>query len=52
MKADRLESVKLIDFGNALHCVDAEISLYYDDFELQTLVYRAPEVKACERLTE
>ena len=37
-------SVKLVDFGNAIHCVYAEVSLYYDDFELQTLLYRAPEV--------
>ncbi|KAK2174453.1 hypothetical protein NP493_801g02063 [Ridgeia piscesae] len=37
-------SVKVIDFGNAIRCVHNELSLYYDDFELQTLVYRAPEV--------
>ncbi|XP_067039056.1 dual specificity tyrosine-phosphorylation-regulated kinase 2-like [Acropora muricata] len=37
-------NIKVVDFGNALHCVDQEVSLYYDDFELQTLVYRAPEV--------
>ncbi|XP_078674914.1 uncharacterized protein LOC144912964 isoform X1 [Branchiostoma floridae x Branchiostoma belcheri] len=39
-----LDSVKVIDFGNAIHSVPEEISLYYDDFELQTLLYRAPEV--------
>ena len=36
--------VKVVDLGNALHCVHEELSLYYDDFELQTLLYRAPEV--------
>ncbi|XP_035679028.1 serine/arginine repetitive matrix protein 2-like isoform X1 [Branchiostoma floridae] len=39
-----LDNVKVIDFGNAIHSVPEEISLYYDDFELQTLLYRAPEV--------
>ena len=34
--------VKLIDFGNAFDISNA--SLYYDDFNLQTLFYRAPEV--------
>lgn len=33
-----------MDFGNAIHCVHEELSLYYGDFELQTLLYRAPEV--------
>ncbi|XP_064622216.1 uncharacterized protein LOC135484554 isoform X2 [Lineus longissimus] len=37
-------SLKVVDFGNAIHCVHDEVSLYYDDFELQTLLYRAPEV--------
>ncbi|XP_013388897.2 uncharacterized protein LOC106157711 [Lingula anatina] len=37
-------SLKIADFGNAFHCVHDEVSLYYDDFELQTLLYRAPEV--------
>lgn len=40
----KLNSLKIVDFGNAFHCVHDELSLYYDDFELQTLVYRAPEV--------
>ncbi|KAJ8044561.1 Serine/threonine-protein kinase ppk5 [Holothuria leucospilota] len=36
--------IKVIDFGNAIHCVYDELALYYDDFELQTVMYRAPEV--------
>ncbi|XP_072031397.1 uncharacterized protein [Amphiura filiformis] len=44
-RSDNLSSgIKVIDFGNAIHCVYDELSLYYDDFELQTLLYRAPEV--------
>lgn len=34
----------MIDFGNAIRYVHREVSLYYDEFELQTIVYRAPEV--------
>ncbi|CAM9660935.1 unnamed protein product [Chrysoparadoxa australica] len=34
--------VKLCDFGNAVHI--SEVSLYYEDFEIQTVAYRAPEV--------
>ena len=34
----------VIDFGNALRNTEEELSLYYSDFELQTLLYRAPEV--------
>lgn len=34
----------VVDFGNALRNTDEELSLYYSDFELQTLLYRAPEV--------
>ncbi|XP_014676700.1 PREDICTED: dual specificity tyrosine-phosphorylation-regulated kinase 1A-like [Priapulus caudatus] len=37
-------SVKVIDFGNALYCIHKEVSLYYNDFDLQTPLYRAPEV--------
>ena len=36
--------LKVVDLGNAIHCIHEELSLYYDDFELQTLLYRAPEV--------
>ncbi|CAH3131569.1 unnamed protein product [Pocillopora meandrina] len=36
--------IKVVDFGNAIHWVHREVSLYYDEFELQTLLYRAPEV--------
>lgn len=36
-------TVKLCDFGNAIHSTEAR--LYYDDFEIQTLAYRAPEVR-------
>jgi len=35
-------SVKLIDFGNAMTLSEAQA--YYEDFEVQTLYYRAPEV--------
>lgn len=42
--ANDLSSVKVVDFGNALHYVHKEVSLYYDDFEVQTPLYRAPEV--------
>ena len=41
---DDISSLRLIDFGNALRCVDEELALYYEDFQLQTLLYRAPEV--------
>ena len=27
-----------------IHFLDFQVSLYYDEFELQTLLYRAPEV--------
>ena len=39
-----MSSVMVVDFGNALRNTDEELSLYYSDFELQTLLYRAPEV--------
>lgn len=39
-----LSSLMVVDFGNALRNTDEELSLYYSDFELQTLLYRAPEV--------
>ncbi|XP_070571380.1 uncharacterized protein [Ptychodera flava] len=35
---------KLIDFGNAIHCVDREMSVFHDDFDLTTLMYRSPEL--------
>ncbi|BFZ11931.1 hypothetical protein BsWGS_14970 [Bradybaena similaris] len=38
------KGVTLIDFGNAIHHIHQEVSLYYSDFQLQTLPYRAPEV--------
>ncbi|XP_050407779.2 uncharacterized protein LOC126822775 [Patella vulgata] len=41
---DDMHSVRVIDFGNAIHHVHKEVSLYYQNFELQTLLYRAPEV--------
>ncbi|XP_071963337.1 uncharacterized protein [Antedon mediterranea] len=41
---DISEGVKVVDFGNAIHCIFNELSLYYDDFQLQTILYRAPEV--------
>uniref|UniRef100_T1IP64 Protein kinase domain-containing protein n=1 Tax=Strigamia maritima TaxID=126957 RepID=T1IP64_STRMM len=37
-------SLRVVDFGNAIRCVHEELSLYYCDYELQTLIYRAPEV--------
>ena len=33
---------RLIDFGNSMLCENAP--MYYDDFEVQSLCYRAPEV--------
>ncbi|CAM9383956.1 unnamed protein product, partial [Pylaiella littoralis] len=36
-------TVKLCDFGNAIH--KSEAYLYYGDFEIQTLAYRAPEAR-------
>ncbi|KAK3592907.1 hypothetical protein CHS0354_011699 [Potamilus streckersoni] len=39
-----LDSVHIVDFGNALNYVHREVSVYYNDFELQTPLYRAPEV--------
>lgn len=40
-------TVNLADFGNAIH--KSEAYLYYRDFELQTLPYRAPEVGMSRR---
>eukprot|EP00051_Salpingoeca_urceolata_P012666 m.156576 g.156576 ORF g.156576 m.156576 type:complete len:971 (+) comp17564_c0_seq3:278-3190(+) len=36
--------LKLADFGNALPCTQTAMARYHDDFEIQTLWYRAPEV--------
>ena len=47
VSATDFNSVKIVDFGNAIHCIHDELSLYYDDFEFQTLLYRAPEVMLC-----
>ncbi|ELU13571.1 hypothetical protein CAPTEDRAFT_218270 [Capitella teleta] len=44
LQNENFESLKVVDFGNAIQCVHEELSLYYGDFELQTLLYRAPEV--------
>ncbi|CAL4058886.1 unnamed protein product, partial [Meganyctiphanes norvegica] len=41
---DDMKSIMVVDFGNALRNTEEELSLYYSDFELQTLLYRAPEV--------
>ncbi len=35
--------LKIIDFGNAMF--KSEASMYYDSFEVQSLAYRAPEVR-------
>ncbi|CAH1790821.1 unnamed protein product [Owenia fusiformis] len=43
-KEGDMSSLRVIDFGNAIHYVHNEVSLYYEDYELQTLLYRAPEV--------
>lgn len=43
--------VKLCDFSNAIH--RSEASQYYNDFDIQTVAYRAPEVltwEACQAL--
>ncbi|KAH9515339.1 hypothetical protein Btru_014188 [Bulinus truncatus] len=37
-----LDTITLIDFGNSLN--NSESFMYFDDFEIQTLSYRAPEV--------
>ncbi|XP_067680991.1 uncharacterized protein [Haliotis asinina] len=39
-----LSSVTVIDFGNSIQHVHKEVSLYYREFDVQTLLYRAPEV--------
>ena len=39
-------TVQLGDFGNAIH--KSEAYLYYGDFEIQTLAYRAPEASALD----
>ena len=39
-----MRAVRLIDFGNAIR--PSEAVRYYDDFEIQSLGYRAPEVLA------
>ncbi|KAK3092239.1 hypothetical protein FSP39_000160 [Pinctada imbricata] len=43
-KEGNLSSVTVIDFGNAMHHIFPEVSLYYKDFVVQTPLYRAPEV--------
>ncbi|XP_062510375.1 probable serine/threonine-protein kinase dyrk1 isoform X2 [Corticium candelabrum] len=37
-------ALKVTDFGNAIHCTPAEIDPYLEEFNLQSLWYRAPEV--------
>ncbi|XP_031552901.1 uncharacterized protein LOC116290059 [Actinia tenebrosa] len=44
LESGRKMRIKVVDFGNAIRWVHQEMSLYYDNFELQTLLYRAPEV--------
>lgn len=34
--------LKIIDFGNSMHVNDTFI--YFDEFNVQSLLYRAPEV--------
>lgn len=36
--------VRIVDFGNSIRCTSEEITLYEDDYEMQTVMYRAPEV--------
>lgn len=38
-------AVKLADFGNAMAATEEDTSLYFGTFELQSLWYRAPEVR-------
>ncbi|CAN0560175.1 unnamed protein product, partial [Ectocarpus sp. 12 AP-2014] len=38
-------TVKLGDLGSAIH--RSETYLFYGDFEIQTLAYRAPEARGC-----
>ncbi|XP_065839999.1 uncharacterized protein [Oscarella lobularis] len=42
--APRKNSIKVIDFGNALHNTPSELEPYYEKFDVQSLWYRAPEV--------
>ncbi len=44
--SSRSVKCKLIDYGNAMTMQEA--AAYYEDFEVQTLYYRAPEVKRRE----
>eukprot|EP00730_Choanoeca_flexa_P020372 TRINITY_DN9953_c0_g2_i2.p1 TRINITY_DN9953_c0_g2~~TRINITY_DN9953_c0_g2_i2.p1 ORF type:complete len:638 (+),score=107.89 TRINITY_DN9953_c0_g2_i2:46-1959(+) len=37
-------AVKLADFGNAMPATDQAVGAYYDAFDLQSPLYRAPEV--------
>ncbi|GAB6026844.1 hypothetical protein CHUAL_013451 [Chamberlinius hualienensis] len=36
--------VCVIDFGNSFKCTPEEVNLYEEDYDIQTLPYRAPEV--------
>ena len=39
-----IDEVKIIDFGNAFFDTFHDVVTFYDDFELQSPLYRAPEV--------
>ena len=39
-----LDEVRLIDFGNAISDCKEDRSLYFDKFQLQARLYRAPEI--------
>lgn len=43
-------AVKLVDFGNAFEASPDAVALYTQDYELQSLQYRAPEASVVGRL--
>ncbi|KAK7104565.1 hypothetical protein V1264_019260 [Littorina saxatilis] len=40
-----LNTMKVVDFGNAIRLRSEELALYHEHFEVQSPLYRAPEVK-------
>ena len=44
MNLSPIDAVKIIDFGNAFSDTFEETSSFYDDFQLQSPLYRAPEI--------
>merc|ERR1719193_1395558 len=44
LRGEEILQVKVIDFGNAIQDSLEEKRLYFSDFQLQAILYRAPEV--------